>query len=337
MKTDIANQEEYSLIKQLNRIGIFFKYLFYVIILLIITYLIYIFTFELDKLSPKGEKNKYKKAIVNISFNSNNDFKLSQKYLKDYDEVYYNKTNSKVDIKKFKPIYLNEIKNKGNLFTSNAKFDNSILYENKSFYFFKHFKDNDAYKRGSVFTPNLEEAYSGKVVFESFFEKSYLDFINLISGIMLSKELYSYKYSEQIKNIIFETIKKRRTFLTSSYNNNDFSSHETLIKAYSIYYKGENLENSFKTGTYYLANELIADARYFNFDINNKSFEYKINFKEKDFIIFLFKDGKLIRKFKELQFKTDLKKGFYNVVILKNEDTVFGRKELFWIYLNFKI
>lgn len=331
------DNSEYNLIDKLNKIGLFFKYLFFVIITLIVVYLIYILSFKIDKLVPSGDKNLYKKAIINLSFSSDDDFKSSKKYLKNYNEVLYNRTNSKITLKNYTPIYLNNIDNKGKLFSFLPKFDNKNLYKKDTFYFFKHYMDETAYKRGDVFIPRVEELYSGKVVFESFFNGSYTDFINLVAGIILSNDLYSYKYSEQIKKIVFQTIKKRRTYLISSYNNKDSSTHESLIKAFTVYYKGTNLIADIFKGNYYLANELVANGRYFKFDIKGNEFEYNINFKEDVFIVFIFRDGNLIRKVRKLHLNTKLESGFYNVVVLKKEDTLFGVREVFWIYLNFNI
>jgi len=331
------NTPEYDIIKKLNKIGLFFKYLFFLIVLLIATYLIYILTFKMDKVTPNGDKNTYKKAIINISFNSKKDFEISKNYLKNYNEIFYNKTNSKVSLPNHTPIYQINLKNKGSLFLLSPNFHIEDLYKKKIFYFFKHYQDETAYKRGNIFLPKLEELYSGKVVFESFFKSSYLDFINLIAGIIFSDDLYTYKYSEQIKRVVFQTIKKRKSYLISSYNNKDSSTHKNLLKAYSIYYLGNSLKQALLMGKYYLANELIASARYFNFQLKKNVFQYNINFKEKVFIIFIFKDGRLIRKLKKLHFNTNLESGSYKIVILKEEDTLFGRKELFWIYLNFRI
>ena len=331
------NNPEYNIIKKLNKIGLFFKYLLVVIILLIITYSIYIFTFKLDKVTPDGDKNTYKKAIINISFNSEQDLRKSQKYLKEYDEVFYNKTNSGIKTGNYTPIYQINIEKKGSLFSMKPEFNAEDLYRKNLFYFFKHYLDSTAYKRGDVFKPKLEELYSGKIIFESFFKTSYPDFANLIAGIILSDDLYASKYSEQIKKVIFQTIKTRKSYLLSSYNNKDSSTHKNLLKAYSIYYTGASLKESLLTGKYFLANELIADARYFKFTLKDNHFQYKINFREKVFIIFIFKDGKLIRKLKQLQYDFNLKPGLYNIVILKKEETLYGMKELFWIYLNFRI
>lgn len=331
------NTPEYDIIKKLNKIGLFFKYLFFLIVLFIAIYLIYILSFKIDKVTPNGDKNTYKKAVINISFSSKKDFEISKKYLKDYNEIFYNKTNSKINLANYTPIYQINLKNKGSLFLLTPNFHIEDLYKKNLFYFFKHYQDKTAYKRGNVFLPKLEELYSGKVVFESFFKSSYLDFINLIAGIILSDDLYTYKYSEQIKKVVFQTIKKRKSYLISSYNNKDSSTHKNLLRAYSVYYLENSLKQALLTGKYYLANELIANARYFNFHLKENNFQYNINFKEKVFIIFIFKDGKLIRKLKKLHLNTNLESGRYKIVILKEEDTLLGSRKLFWIYLNFNI
>jgi hypothetical protein len=331
------NIHEYNLVNKLNKIGLFFKYLFILIILFILIYSIYIYSFKIDKVTKDGDKNSYKKAVINISFSSEKDLKQSLVYIKDYNQVFYNRTNSKIEASEYTPIYLNDIKDKGSLFSLQNDFQDKLLYERNSFYIFKHHEDETAYKRGNAFTPKLEELYSGKVVFESFFKASYIDFINLIAGIMFSDDLYKYKYSEQIKKIVFSTIKKRKSNMISSYNNKDSSTHKNLLNAFNIYYKGDSLESSLLNGNYYLANELIANARYFNFNLAGNNFEYNINFKEKKFIVFMFKNGELVNKEKKLHLKTKLDSGFYNIVILKEESTLLGSRELFWVYLNFNI
>ena len=327
-------KEEYNLMEKLDKVALFFKYLFYFIVFIAVIYFIYVFSFGLYKITPYGQKNKCKKALVNISFSSIDDLKKSEKFLKDYDLILYNRSNTPFEIKEFMPIYEININNKGSIYSVNKDFKTEDFFNNKYFYFFKHRFDSTGYGRGGDFIPKFEELYSGKVVFEHFFN-SYIDFGGLVSGIIFNDDLYAYEYSKEIKKIVFESIKKT-AFKLSSYGNKDSSTHKNLLKAYSVYYKGDFFY-ALKKGDYFLVNELIADGRYFKFERNDNEFSYKIGFKEKMFTVYVFKDAYLFNKTKRLKNTFKLDKGDYKIVVVKNENNFLGDEEVFWLYMNFKV
>jgi len=333
----LENNAEYNLISILDKIGLVFKYSFFLFLTVVLIYGIYIYFFSLEKLIPLSNNNSFKKGVINISFSSLEDYNLSKKYIKNYNSILYNKALSqKIDYTdKFIPLYRINLEERGYFYSLKKDFsEKDILGDD--FYILKNKKDESAYRRDNVITPKISELYSGKIVFEQFFNFPYIDFINLISGILFSEQLYQFKYSEKLSKIVLSLMKQKEGFFITSYNNTDRTSHKDLLKAFSIYYNGIDFISSIQKGKYFLANELIVSGKKFDFKINNNLLEYTISYKNKDFKSFIFKDGKRVKISYKNSLKFKLSKGNYRVVILKLETHLFSKTELFAYYFNFK-
>ena len=329
---------EYNLVGFLDKIGLIFKYSFFLFLVTVFFYIIYIFSFSLDSLTKLKSNSKFNKGVINISFKNKDDYKLSLKEIKVFNSLLYNKTNSfksNYD-NKFIPLYQIDFKSRGILFSLRDNFNEEDLLKDE-FYILKSKKDDSAYRRDSIITPKISELYSGKIVFESFFEFPYIDFINLISGILFSDELYRFKYSQKLSKLALNAMKQKDGFFISSYNNTDSTSHKDLLKSFSIYYKSSDFIKSIESGNYFLANELIISGKQFNFELKNNYLYYDIFYKEKDFKILIFKDGTKIVTSYQNHNKFKLKKGTYRILILKLENNLLFTNELFAYYFNIQI
>ncbi len=332
-----SKESEYNIISKLNKIGFAFKVVFFFLIGVIVSEILFAVFFKLDKLTPLVNKNSFYKGIINISFSDEKDLNTSLNKIKNFKEIYYNYNSSaKLNYpKNFTPIYTISDNSNKNFYTLNEKSDIKSIFT-EDFYIIKNSKDETAYQRGN-FTPVISELYNGKVIFEQFFDFPYIDFINLMFGIFLNNELYFFKYSQKLTEISKELLKQKEGFFVNSYNNVDSTNNETLLNSFIIYFKGENLKQSILSGNYFLSNEQIANGEQFNFSVENNVLSYEIFYKENSFYIEIYKDGELLNTFTSLKQKQQLTNGSYRIIIYKKENYFFFDEHLLWIYFNFKI